>query len=399
MELRERRGPLSATFVKTVRATVKTKNYGDGRGGHGLTLMVKQGKGSRVVKCWTQRLRIDGKAFNMGLGSYPLVTLAEARGKALENARAVAAGQDPRRPTTTIPTTTIPTFRDAAEKVIALHAASWKDSSRTANLWRARLDEYVMRRLGERRVDRITTADVMAVLTPIWIAKRATSQKVRQHMGTIFKWAVAQGYRDDNPAGDAISAALPKSGKNGEEHYRALPHGDVAGALGIIRQMTAWPATKLCIELIALTAARSSEARGALWSEIDTEAAVWTVPASRMKGRKEHRVPLSKQAMTVLESAREYADDIGLVFPSTRGKELSDGALSKLMRANGIGAVVHGFRASFKSWAGDTGVNREIAEAALAHTLGNAVEQAYNRTDLLERRRDVMQAWADYLAN
>ena len=395
LEVRERRGPLSATFVKAVQATVKTKNYGDGRGGHGLTLMVKQGKGSRVVKCWTQRLRIDGKAFNMGLGSYPLVTLAEARGKALENARAVAAGQDPRRPTTSSST---PTFRDAAEKVIALHAANWKEATKTADLWRARLDTYAMRRLGERRVDLITTADVMAVLTPIWITKGATSKKVRQHLGTIFKWAVAQGYRDDNPAGDAISAALPKSG-NDEEHHRALPHGAVAGALEIIRASGAQESTKLALEFTVLTAARSGEVRGGRWSEIDTDAALWTVPASRMKGNREHRVPLSTSALAVLQRAREYQDDSGLIFPSKRGKELSDNTLSKLLRENQVDGVVHGFRASFKSWAGDTGVNREIAEAALAHTLGNAVEQAYNRTDLLARRRDVMEAWGAYLAN
>ena len=369
------KGPLSAAFCKTIKTAGA---YGDGRGGHGLTLMVDQRTG-RLSRYWYQRLRIDGKAVNIGLGSYPVVGLADARAKALANARAVASGQDPRL------AAVVPTFRDAADKVIALHAATWKDGGKSARQWAASLDAYAMPRLGAKAVDRITTSDVMAVLMPIWNDKRETARRVRQRIGAVLKWAVAQGYREDNPAGDAIGAALPKGGQH-REHHRALGHADVAGALRTIRETAAWPTTKLAIEYIALTAARSGEVRGATWSEIDIESATWTVPADRMKAGREHRVALSSSALAVLESAREYEDASGLVFPSGRSKAMSDGTLSKLLKENGIDAVVHGFRSSFRDWCGETGVDREVAEAA------------YARSDLLERRRTVMQKWADYLA-
>ena len=313
----------------------------------------------------------------------------------MANARAVAQGQDPR-----VSTTTAPTFQDATDKVIALHAANWKEGSRAKSVaqWQATLDAYAMPRLGNRPVDRITTADVMAVLLPIWNDKRETARRVRLRLSAIFKWSVAQGYRDDNPAGDAIGAALPKNGVH-REHHRALAHSDVAGALQTIRDTDAWPATKLALEFLVLTACRSGEVRGAMWSEVDLEGATWTVLAERMKAGKEHRVPLSDRALGVLDEAWALSDGSGLIFPSQRGKVLSDDAISKLTRQNGIDAVPHGFRSSFRDWCGDTGVAREVAEACLAHTIKNQVEAAYARSDLLERRRDVMQQWADYLVS
>ena len=266
----------------------------------------------------------------------------------------------------------------------------------SAAQWQASPDAYAMPRLGNKPVDGVTTADVMAVLMPIWNDKRETAQRVRQRLSAIFKWSVAQGYRDDNPAGDVIGAALPTGGVK-REHQRALAHSDVAGALRTIRNGSAWPATKLALEFVALTACRSGEVRGAKWCEIDLEGRVWTVPAERMKAGKEHRVPLSQRALEVLNESRELTDGPGLVFPSPTGKQLSDSAVSKLMRENGIDAVPHGFRSSFRDWCGDNGVAREVAEACLAHTIKNEVEADYARSDLLERRRQVMQNWADYV--
>ena len=182
------------------------------------------------------------------------------------------------------------------------------------------------------------------------------------------------------------------------EHQRALAHSDVAGALRTIRDTGAWPATKLALEYIALTACRSGEVRGAKWCEVDLEGAAWAVPAERMKARKEHRVPLSDRALGVLAEARELSDGAGLVFPSAMGKQLTDNTLPKLLRENNIGAVPHGFRSSFRDWCGDSGVAREVAEACLAHVVKNQVEAAYARSDLLERRREVMQKWADYVS-
>ena len=383
----ERPRQLSAAFVKTVK---DAGAYGDGRGGHGLTLLVRMGA-QRITKSWYQRIRIDGQPVNVGLGAYPVVTLAEARAKALANARAVSQGQDPRQAVTTIPT-----LRGCADRVIALHAGTWKDGGKSVKLWQASLDAYAMPRLGNKPIDRITTADVMAVLMPIWNDKRETAQRVRQRLSAIFKWSVAQGYREDNPAGDAIGAALTTGGVK-REHQRALVHSDVAGALRTIRNASAWTATKLALEFVALTACRSGEVRGAKWCEIDLKGLVWTVPAERMKAGKEHRVPLSQRALEVLNESRELTDSPRLVFPSPTGKQLSDSAVSKLMRENRIDAVPHGFRSSFRDWCGDNGVAREVAEACLAHTIKNEVEAAYARSDLLERRRQVMQNWADYV--
>ena len=379
---------LSAAFVKTVK---DAGAYGDGRGGHGLTLLVKMGAG-RVLKSWYQRIRIDGQPVNIGLGAYPVVTLSDARAKALANARLVAQGKDPRQGVTTVPT-----LREAADKVIALHAANWKDGGKSAAQWQASLDAYAMPRLGTRPVDRITTADVMAALMPIWNHKRETARRVRQRLSAVMKWAVAQGYRDDNPAGDAIGAALPKNGGK-REHQRALAHTDVAGALSAIRETNAWVSTKLALEFVALTACRSGEVRGAKWCEVDIESATWTVPAERMKaGTEHHRVPLSDRGLEVLAEARGLSDGAGLVFPSATGRQLTDNTLSKLLRENSIGAVPHGFRSSFRDWCGDSGVVREVAEACLAHVVKNQVEAAYARSDLLERRREVMQKWAEYV--
>ena len=390
MERKQKPRPkqLSATFVKTVTTPGR---YGDGRGGHGLSLLVKSTITGRVSRTWAQRLRIDGKLVNLGLGSFPVVILAEARAKALANARAVAQGKDPRGAVTTIPT-----FRDAVDKVIALHRDTWEDGGKSAAQWQASLGAYAMPRLGNKPMDRIATADVMAVLMPIWNEKRETARRVRQRLSAVMKWAVAQGYRDDNPAGDAIGAALPQHGAH-REHQRALAHSDVAGALRTIRDTSAWPATKLALEYIALTACRSGEVRGAKWCEIDPEGPTWVIPAERMKAGKEHRVPLSGRALVVLNEARELADSSGLIFPSTTGRKLSDSTLSKLLRESEINAVPHGFRSSFRDWCGDTGVDREVAEASLAHVVKNQVEAAYARSDLLERRRTVMQEWADYL--
>ena len=212
-----------------------------------------------------------------------------------------------------------------------------------------------------------------------------------------MKWSIAQGYREDNPAGDALTAALPKSGAR-VEHRRALSFADVGAAIITIRDSGAWPSTKLAFEFLTLTATRSGEVRLAEWTEIDLDAATWIIPATRMKAGLEHRIPLSRQAMGVLRQARELADDSGLVFPSQHGKALTDSTISKLVRENNIGCVPHGMRSSFRDWAAEcSDVPREIAEHALAHVEGSTSELAYRRTDYFERRRGLMSEWADYI--
>ena len=381
---------LSATFVNTVNVPGR---YGDGRGGHGLSLLVKPATHGGFSKSWAQRIRLDGKGANVGLGAYPVVTLARARQKALANARIVSEGRDPRDQAGRAPT-----FEQAVETVIEIHAENWKDGGKSAAQWRASLRDYAVPKIGRKRVDRMTTADVMEVLLPMWSTKRETARRVRQRIGAVMKWAVAQGYREDNPAGDAISAALPKNSVR-RQHQKALPHAQVGEALARVRASRAHRTTALAFEFLVLTACRSGEVRGARWVEVDKAAATWTVPPARMKAKLEHRVPLSGRAVAVLDEAREIADRSGLVFPSPTGRVLSDSTLSKLLRELGIGAVPHGFRSSFRDWAAErTDVPREVCELALAHVNSDRVEAAYRRSDLFEKRRDLMEDWSKYVA-
>ena len=350
---------------------------------------------------WVQRLVIHGKGCALGLGSFALVPLAEARERALANRRVARSGGDPRPASRRAPG--IPTFDEAVATVLAIHGATWKAGGRNANSWQATLREYACPRLGRKGVDRITTADVMAVLLPIWTCKHATAQKVRQRIGTVMKWAIAQGYRNDNPAGDALTAALPKRSAP-VRHQRALPHGEVAGAVATVRASAARAGLKLVFEFVVLTAARSAEARLASWDEIDLDAREWTVPAARTKAGREHRVPLCSRAVEILDDARRLGVDStgvmasGLVFPSQRGKAIADARLSGVLQQLGIGAVPHGFRSSFRDWASErTDHPREVIEAALAHVVRNQTEAAYARSDLFERRRLLMDDWAAYV--
>ena len=377
---------LSAAFVRTVTAPGR---YGDGRGGYGLSLFVKPMANGRISKTWSQRVRIAGRASNLGLGRFPVVSLAEARAAALKNARAIAQGLDPRG-------AGVPTFEAAVERVIALHEPTWKHGARSADVWRSSLRAYALPLLGRLLVSDVTTAHVLSVLTPIWNTKPVTARRVRQRIGAVMQWAVAKRYRADNPAGDAIGQALPRTTNGVKKHRRALPHGEVAAALERVRQSGAWASTKLAIEFLVLTAARSGEVRMATWGEVDLDAAVWSVPAERMKMKRPHRVPLPPRAVEVLREAAKQKDGTGLIFPSVTGRPLSDNTLSKLLRELQIGCVPHGFRSSFRDWAGDTGQPREVAEMALAHAV-RGVEGAYARSDLFERRRELMGAWAAYV--
>ena len=381
---------LSARFVETIQ---EPGCYGDGRGSGGLSLRVKRIARGQLSKSWGQRISVEGRPRNLGLGTWPHVSLAEARQKCALNLLARQRGE-----LVTGRRRTVPAFEEAVEKVIAVHRAGWKDGGRQEKLWRASLRDYAMPRLGGRPVDRIHTADVMAVLLPIWNQKRVTAQRIRRRISAVMRWAVAQGYREDNPAGDAIGAALPHNGVR-PRHHPALPYAQVGGAIETVRTSGAYPATALAFEFLVLTACRSGEVRGALWKEMDLAGREWRIPAERMKTNREHRVPLSRGALAVLEEAQALADGSGVVFPSARGRPLSEVAISKLVRDLGIGAVPHGFRSSFRDWAAEcSDAPREVCELALAHVNTNAVEAAYRRTDLFERRRALMEQWAVFLA-
>ena len=277
---------LTAAFVRTVS---KPGVYGDGRGSRGLSLRVHRMKSGRLSRTWRQRLRVAGRLTTTGLGRYPEVSLAEARRKAIENARAIGQGVDPRGGG-------VPTFREAAEETIRLHAESWKAGSPLPGEWHSTFRLYATP-IRDKPVDRITSGDVLACLRPVWNVKPAAARKARNRLRVAFRWCVGQGYISTNPVDRAV-AALPKVNGNGTTHHRALPHGEVPAALRRIRSANAPESARLAVELIVLTAARSGEARAATWDEIDTAAKVWTIPPARMKAGREHRVPLSSGRST-----------------------------------------------------------------------------------------------------
>ena len=382
----ERPRRLSAAFVQTITAPGR---YGDGRGGLGLSLLVKYTIAGGLSKSWSQRLRIDGQPFNVGLGGFPRVTLAKARAKALANVRMLEDGIDPR-----VKPVTILTFAAALESTIEVLRPGWK-SDKTEKQLRFLLGEYALPTLGKKPVDKISPSDILAVMVPLALEKPATAGKLKTQLGQVFKWSIAHGHRTDNPADQNINAALPSLSTR--EHRKALPYADVPGAVKTIRESSAWLGTKLAFEFLVLTACRSGEVRLAQWEEIDLEGAVWTIPGHRMKSSREHRIPLSDRAMNILTEAATLGDVRGLVFPSPTGKALFDNTISKLVRQNGIPAVPHGFRSSFRNWCAEANIDRQTAESALAHSLGGATETAYLRSDLFALRRAAMDGWAKHL--
>ena len=270
----------------------------------------------------------------------------------------------------------------------------WR-SPEHAQLWLRSLERHAFPHIGKMPIAEVTSADVIGILAPIWHEKAPTARKLRQRICAILEWAVAMDLRPDNPC-DRIGPVLGSQG-NAVRHMRALPHGEVASALRTVRASNARAVTKLAFEFLVLTAARSGEVRGAVWREIDRDEGVWTIPAARTKGNREHRVPLCRRALEILEEARALGGGGPYVFPNVRGKPLGNTAMSELLRGLRIAAVPHGFRSSFRDWtAEETDHPREVAEAALAHKVRNPIEAAYRRSDLFERRR-LMDDWADYL--
>ena len=382
--------PLTAAFVKGVRHSGKP--YGPDKYGdlHGLILRVMPGRS----KQWIWRGTVHGKRKDLGLGAYPYVSLSEAREKAFEYRKLSREGGDPSALRSG--KRAVPTFREALERVLEIHSEGWKDEGKSEKQWRASLETYAFPRIGDMRVSDITTADTMNVLLPIWTKKAETARRVRQRIGAVMKWAIAQGYRQDNPAGEALGAALPKNAGN-VKHFRAVHYKEAGAAIQTVRESDAGVTTKLLFEFITFCACRSGEARKATWSEIDLETATWTIPASRMKAGKEHRVPLSDRAIEILREA-ESVHQNDYVFPSPSGRVLSDGTLTKLARSLKIPGTVHGMRSAFRDWVSEkTSTPHAVAEMALAHTIKNRAEAAYARSPLLEPRRKLMQAWANYL--
>ena len=372
---------LAPTFVRTAPP-------GHHIDGHGLYLYV-QPTGARS---WIQRLVIRGRRCELGLGAVALVSLAEAREKALANRKLAREGGDPladkRR------AEGVPTFADAATAVIEQQRTGWKNPEQV-RAWRNSLERYAFPRIGRMAVSAVASADVLAILAPIWHTKPVIAKAVRQRLHAVLEWAVAMNLRNDNPCSRVGPVLGPQ--RNIVQHMRALPHREVAAAVTTVRASRQTPAVTLAFEFLVLTAARSGEVRFATWDEIDATDHVWTLSAARMKMKRDHRVPLCGRAMEILEAARTLGD-ARLVFPSRSGRRLDVKQLPRLLDRCGIACVPHGFRSSFRDWAAEeTDHPREVIEAALAHMVQNKVEAAYARSDLFARRRQLMNEWAAYL--
>ena len=382
--------PKTLERALNAQAIPKLTEPGTYADGNGLALKID----ARGNRRWVWRGQVNGKASMKGLGRFPQISLKDAR-KA-----AVGLREDAREGRIEVQGSPapVPTFAQATAAVLKMRRPTWKNEKHAAQ-WRNTLATYAFPTLADKTVDEITTAHIMDVLTPIWTDKTETATRLRQRMETVFDWAVARGHRLDNPASKALLKVLPNV-KRLKEHHKALRYADVPATIRMVRRSNARPLMRLCFEFLVLTASRSGEVRGADWSELDWDDCLWTIPAERMKAGREHRVPLSDRAMEILRDAWALSGPDGCIFPGPRsGAPISDMGLTQLLRREKIDAVPHGFRSSFRDWTIErTSTPWAVCEAALAHNVGNAVEAAYMRSDLLAQRRELMQQWADYIA-
>ena len=381
---------LSARSVQTAKATGRPRRIADG---NGLYLFVS----SSGAKSWILRTVVKGRRTDIGLGSVALVSLADAREEAARLRKSARSGGDPlaeRRAARRI----VPTFEDAATQVHAAQAQSFRNEKHRKQ-WLSSLSP-AMSAFGSKRVDDITSADILATLGPRWSTRPETSRRVLQRLRAIFDWCQAQGYRSgDNPT-LGIKKVLPKH-RAATNHHAALPYADVAQFLRDLRVSASSEAVKLGVELTVLCATRTKETMDAVWDEVDLDTATWTIPGVRMKNGADHRIPLSPRCVDILTQARGVSNGSRYVLPGRSGtKPLSDMAFLMAIRRMGHPDItMHGFRSSFRDWAAEqTNAPRAVCEAALAHTLANKTEAAYHRTDLFERRRDLMNDWSLYAA-
>jgi integrase len=389
---------------------VKSATPGRYADGGGLYLLVKP-SGARS---WVYRATLAGQVRDIGLGSAGgpgAVTLAEARDAAREKAREARQGLVPvsdrrRRQEAKAAAQSAKvagtTFRAAAEAYIEIHEDSWRNDKHRAQ-WRSTLAAYAYPHFGDMPVAAIETEHVLAALQPIWKEKPETASRVRGRVETVLDAAKVQGLRaGENPARwrGHLDHLLPKRARHTRGHHAALSYAEVPAFMAELAEREAVAARAL--EFTILTAARSGETFGATWREVDLAAAVWTVPAARMKAGREHRIPLSPRCVAILSEIQPLNTrdaDSAPLFPSVKGGQLSNMAMAMLLRRMGRDVTVHGFRSAFRDWAAEqTGFAHEVCEAALAHVIANKSEAAYRRGDLFEKRRKLMSAWATYCA-
>ncbi len=383
---------------RSVKAQKKQGRYADG---NGLYLQVSK-SGS---KSWLFRYMLDGRARQMGLGSVGTKTLSEAREDSLTYKRLLKEGIDPiqdrnnRIAKTKAANKDILTFKESTEEYLKAHSAAWK-SVRHGEIWHSSVKRYAYPELGTMPISSIERSHIMRVLKPIWVKKTETAKKLRGRLEAILDWATVQDYRKgENPARwrGHLDKLLPKPSEvHTVQHFAALPYSEINNFMNKLREREALSA--LALRLISLTATRSGAVRGAKWSEFDLKNAIWTIPAERMKARKEHVIPLCNEALSIVLSLPHLAGSEYLFTGTRSGKPISDVVFKKLMeRMKTTGITTHGFRSTFRDWAAEqTSFPREVIESALAHQLKDKTEAAYFRSNLLDKRRELMDKWGDY---
>ncbi|MEJ1406725.1 MAG: integrase arm-type DNA-binding domain-containing protein [Candidatus Sedimenticola sp. (ex Thyasira tokunagai)] len=380
---------------------VATAGPGKYEDGGGLRLVVSK----TGAKKWVLRFTIDRKRREMGLGSYPDISLAKARDKASEHRTQASEGIDPIEARRTEPEKT-PTFTTCAARYIRAHRRGWKNAKH-ARQWVSTLKTYARPVLGSKKVDTITTEDILKILSPIWNTKTETAKRTQGRVENILDYAAAHKYCDPmNPARwrGHLDKLLPKPSRvKKTTHHPAMPYTEVPAFMAELSQNGCVSAYAL--QLLILTATRTSEVLQAQWAEFDLDEGIWVIPAERMKAKREHRVPLPDTAIAILHALPRIKGNPYLFTGARHSRPLSNMALLQLMRGMGYGVngdrgnyVPHGFRSSFRDWSGEvSSFPRDVAEMALAHTIENKVEAAYRRGDLFDKRRKMMQAWANYV--
>lgn len=371
---------------------IMVKRLGPGRhaDGNGLYVLV-DGDGRR----WVFRYMQNGRRRDIGLGSINDITLSEARDEARKLRKVARTGGDPfavrRR-------SKAPDFETAARECHADREGVWRSEKHAAQ-WLATLEAHAFPKIGRMRVDTIGTNEVLSALQPIWLAKPETARRVRQRIGLVLDWSKARGYRVDASPTRELGTALPKQA-DAPKHHTALPFADVPRFLRDLGMTGAMDATKGALEWLILTATRTNETLGARLSEVNAAAALWTIPAERMKSKKPHVVPLSARALEVFAARKTAHSGKGdFLFEHSPGKPLSNMAMLTAMKRMEANGVPHGFRSSFRDWAAEkTNAPREVAEACLAHVVEDKVERAYRRTDFFAKRKKLMGDWATWCA-
>ena len=375
---------LSARFVSNV--TDKGKYYDE----FGLRLVVS----ITGAKKWVQRYSFKGARREIGLGSAKLISLKQAREAALQNKMTIYAGEDPLHNLQLNNST--PTFEESARIVHKNKLPSWKNAKHAAQVI-STLEKYAFPCIGEMKVNDISSQHVLKILEPIWLTKEETARRVRSRLSAVFSWTIAKGWRGDDPAALTIISALPRQSKK-INHRKSMGYEDVAEFTDKMKQSSTGPIIKLALEFLILTATRSGELRNALWSEIKGD--LWTIPGERMKAGVTHRIPLSDRCLEILEQAKTISHDSKYIFAGfKKNRPLSENTFGKVIEDLNFKVHVHGFRTSFRTWTQEkTDYPREVAEAALAHSLSDKAEAAYARSDLLDKRRNMMETWSYYIS-